>query len=661
MNDNEKTKEQLEAELRQRTAELQKAELEFKKSEATSRKLADIFQYTHIGVAVGTANGLFEIMNPAYAEMHCYTIGELIGRPVADVYPPETSPQLPGILRQVNEKGYLAYETFHIQKNGLIFPVQVEAYAVKDEKGNVLYQIATVQNIVESKRAKDALQASEKKFRDLLQDIQLVAVMLDRNGKITFCNDYLLGITGWTGEEVLSKNWFDLFVPEDVRDSVKSLFQDGIAEGNISSHYENPIVTREGSLRLILWDNTVLRDHEGNVIGTASIGVDVTEQRKIEEHLRQSQKIEAIGLLAGGVVHDFNNILTSIMGYGSLLNEKIPVTSPLHPYVSHIIASSERAASLTNSLLAFSRKQVIDLRPLNINDIVLGIKQILDRLIGEDIEFKAMTASNDLIVNADKNQIEQVLINLATNARDAMPNGGRLTVTTEEVEVDEQLIRMYRYSEAGKYAVISVSDTGKGIDEKIKDHIFDPFFTTKEVGKGTGLGLAMVYGTIKQHNGFVNVDSKPGEGTIVRIYLPLALSRVRVQEKESSAPFSLGNETILLVEDNDDVREVTKIMLQELGYAVIEAVDGEHAVRLFRENKNSVQLVVSDILMPKQSGGDVHNELKKIKPDVKVLFISGYSADILTQKGIIGESVNFISKPLRPAALSRKLREVLDK
>lgn len=661
MNDNDKTKEQLLTELRQRNAELQKAELERKKLETTSRVLADIFQYTHIGVAVGTPRGLFEIMNPAYAEMHGYTMGELIGRPVADVYSPETCPKFPDILRQVNEKGYLSYETCHIRKDGIIFPVQVEAYGVKDAKGNVLYQIVTVQDISERKRAEDALRTSEKKFEDLLQNILSVAVMLDCDGNITFCNDSLLGLTGWTRDEVLTRNWFDLFLPENERLAVRSVFQAFIAEGKIPLHYENSILTRNGSLRLIVWDNAILRSPEGDVIGTASIGVDVTEQRKIEEQLRQSQKIEAIGLLAGGVAHDFNNILTSIIGYGNLLNEKISASDPLHLYVSKILASSERAANLTHSLLAFSRKQVIELRPININDIVVGVKQMLDRVIGEDVELKAITATHDLIVKSDKSQLEQVLINFATNARDAMPRGGRLTLTTEEVEVDEQFIRMHRFGEAGKYAVISVADTGKGMDEKTREHIFDPFFTTKEVGKGTGLGLSMAYGMVKQHNGFIDVYSEPGEGTTFRIYLPLAVSSVQVAEKMPSTPFPSGTETILLVEDDDAVREITKTLLEKFGYTVIEAVDGEHAVRLFRENKDVVQLVMSDVIMPKQSGTDMQNELKKIKPDVKVVFISGYTADILAQKEVMDEGLNFISKPLRPDALSRKLREVLDK
>jgi len=659
MNDKDKTKKQLLnelTELRKRNEELE----EHEKSAADSYRLADIFQYAHIGVAVGTPGGTVKIVNPAYAKMHGYSIGELIGRPVTDVYPPETSPKFPEFLRQANEKGYLSYETLHIRKDGIVFPVQVDVYGVRDEEGNVLYQIATVQDITKRRRAEEAYQASEKKFRDLLQNIQLVAVMLDCNGNITFCNDYLLSLTGWSREEVLNSNWFDVFIPEEERDSVKSVFKASRGKEPLL-HYEKSILTRRGSLRHIVWDNVVLRNAEGTVIGTASIGVDVTERRKMEEHLRQSQKMEAIGTLAGGMAHDFNNILSSIIGYGTLLSVKMPASDPLHLYVSQILAASERAANLTHSLLAFSRKQVIDLKPININNIVVDIKQMLERVIGEDIEVKTFTSAYDLIVKADKSQIEQVLMNLATNARDAMPRGGMLTITTEEVEIDERFIRMNHYGEAGEYAVISVADTGEGMDEKTRENIFDPFFTTKEIGKGTGLGLAMVYGTIEQHDGFVNVFSEPGEGTIFRIYLPLAVSGVQVAEKEASIPFPTGNETILLVEDEDAVREITKTFLEELGYTVIEAVDGEHAIRLFMENKDIVQLVMSDIIMPKRSGPDVQNELKKIRPDIKVLFISGYSYNHLAQKGILDEGVDFMSKPLRPGALSRKLREVLDK
>ncbi len=384
------------------------------------------------------------------------------------------------------------------------------------------------------------------------------------------------------------------------------------------------------------------------------------ERKKLEEQLRQAQKMEAIGHLAGGVAHDFNNILTGIMGYATITNMKIKEDGHLKPLLKQILDLVDKGSNLTHSLLAFSRKQVLDPKLIRINDIVVGMQKILERIIGEDIKIKVVTGSPDLIFKADKSDMEQVLMNLATNARDAMPNGGQLTVTAEEVEIDGRFIQAHQYGEAGKYVVISVADTGVGMDKKTKEHMFEPFFTTKAVGKGTGLGLAMVYGTIKQHNGFIDVQSEPGEGTTLKIYMPSANPGLMHTPERAKPPILSGTETVLLVEDDDAVREVSKALIEKQGYRVIEAKDGEDAIRLFTEHKNAVDLVVSDVIMPKRTGIDLRNELRKIKPDVKVLFISGYTADMLTQKGFIETGINFIPKPLNLDAFFQKIREILD-
>jgi PAS domain S-box-containing protein len=521
--------------------------------------------------------------------------------------------------------------------------------------------VTVFDNVTERKRAEESIRVAERKFRNLLEAIRLVAVMLDSHGNITFCNDYLLGLSGWAKSEVLGKNWFDLFIPEEMRDTSKSVFQSIVLETSVPLHYENTLVMRDGSERLVVWDNVSLHDPEGKVIGTASIGTDITGSRRLEEQLRQSQKMEAIGHLAGGIAHDFNNILTAIIGYGSLLKNKVSPEDFLHEYVNQILATAEKAAKLTHSLLAFSRKQVINPKPVNVNDIIVSMQKMLGRIIGEDIRFKVNTVAQDLIVEADRSQLEQAMMNLVTNARDAMPHGGSLTITTEEGEIGELFIRMHKYGELGKYVIVSVSDTGVGMDEKTKEHIFEPFFTTKEAGKGTGLGLAMVYGAIKQHNGFINVYSEPGEGTTFWIYLPVAKSDMLLDDDAAVTAVVPGKETILLVEDDDAVRDVTRVMLEEFGYTVLEASDGGQAVKLFAANRDKVQLVISDIIMPGENGKEVYNALKQIKPDVKALFISGYTADILTQKGIAAEGIDFLSKPLRPGDFSKKIREVLDK
>ncbi len=385
------------------------------------------------------------------------------------------------------------------------------------------------------------------------------------------------------------------------------------------------------------------------------------EKKRLEAELLQSQKMEAIGQLAGGVAHDFNNLLTGIIGYATISNERMHAGDPSRKYLKQILDLSERAAQLTHSLLAFSRRQVIAPKPVNINDIAGGMQKLLDRIIGEEIEFRADIAGHDLIVEADQGQIEQVLVNLAVNARDAMPHGGRLTMTTELFEMDDLFIQSHHFGEVGAYACVSVADTGTGMDEQVKERIFEPFFTTKAAGKGTGLGLAMVYGTIKQHDGFIDVYSEPGQGTVFKVFLPLVAAVTQPDEKEAPAPLPVGTETVLLVEDDDAVRAVARSLLKEFGYAVLEAGNGDSAVRLFGENRDAIRLVICDVIMPGQSGRKVYDALRGIDPRVKFLFMSGYTADMLSQRGIIREDINFISKPLRPEVFARKIREVLDK
>jgi CheY-like chemotaxis protein len=340
---------------------------------------------------------------------------------------------------------------------------------------------------------------------------------------------------------------------------------------------------------------------------------------------------------------------------------KVEINDPVRAYVEQIIASSERAAHLTNSLLAFSRKQLIDLRPVNLNDIIRRVEKLLCRVIGEDIEMKTRLTDADLSILADSIQIEQVLMNLAANARDAMPDGGALLIETELMELGEEFVRVNSYGRPGPYACLSVTDTGIGMDEKTRQRIFEPFFTTKDVGKGTGLGLSMVYGIIKQHNGYINVFSEPGKGAAFKTYLPLIRSATEeLQSKGSVAVLHRGTETVLLAEDDDAVRDLTRNILEDYGYQVIEAVDGEDAIRIFMANKDRIDLLVLDIIMPKKNGKDAYLEIKKVRADIKVLFTSGYTADIIYKKGILETGLDFVLKPITPADLLNKMREVLD-
>ncbi|MDD2337551.1 MAG: response regulator [Geobacteraceae bacterium] len=384
------------------------------------------------------------------------------------------------------------------------------------------------------------------------------------------------------------------------------------------------------------------------------------EQARLQEQLRQSQKMEAIGLLAGGIAHDFNNLLMAIISYGGILQMKMTEGDPLRPNVDKLLAVVDRAAGLTQSLLAFSRKQLIDLRPCNLNDIIRKVEKLLGRIIGEDIEIRTTFREDPLTVTADSGQIEQVLVNLATNARDAMPNGGLLSIVSEITEIDSYFIKAHGYGEPGRYALCLVTDSGAGMDATTTKRIFEPFFTTKELGKGTGLGLAVVYGIVKQHDGYINAYSEPGIGTTFRVYLPLFQGGERADTEP--APLSLlvgGTETILLAEDEAELRKLLMTVLTEFGYTVIEAEDGEDAVCQFTENRERIQLLLLDLIMPKKSGKDACDEIRKMASDVRTIFISGYPPDVIQGKGLLEEGCDLVMKPVTPQNLLRKIREVL--
>jgi hypothetical protein len=404
----------------------------------------------------------------------------------------------------------------------------------------------------------------------------------------------------------------------------------------------------------------------GELLAGVMVFPDITEHKqaeqekeKLQTQLNQSQKMEAIGILAGGIAHDFNNILTALMGYGTLLRTKMNEKDPLHVYIDQILSASQKAASLIHGLLAFSRQQPITLNPTRINSIVKNTEKLLSRVISEDIVLKTVFAHDDVTIMADETQIDQILFNLVTNARDAMPSGGTITIETGLAELGDEFRCFHGYGDPGMYGRLSISDTGTGMDEATKKRIFDPFFTTKEVGKGTGLGLSTVYGIVKQHNGFITVYSEPGIGTTFHIYFPAVQMIIEDRKQGPSLPKG-GKETVLVAEDNEAVRELMRDVLIEHGYTIIEAIDGTDTIEKFKK-ADSVDLLILDSIMPGKNGREVYNEIKQIRPDIKVLFTSGYTRDVVLNKGIGDKKFAFISKPMSPNALLAKVRKVLDK
>lgn len=391
------------------------------------------------------------------------------------------------------------------------------------------------------------------------------------------------------------------------------------------------------------------------------VRTDTGKRASLEDQLRQSQKLEAIGRLAGGIAHDFNNILTAIMGYSALLQSSLNERDPKQQEVEEIKKAVRRASSLIQQLLAFSRRQVLQLRVLDLNAVVMNIQQLLQRLIGEDIELIILPTPALGRVKADPGQIEQVLMNLALNARDAMPQGGNLTIETANVMIDEAFARRHLISHPGPYIMLSVTDTGSGMDEETQAHIFEPFFTTKEQGKGTGLGLATVYGIVKQSGGSIFVYSKPGKGATCKIYLPRVDEPLT--EMESTKVFMdspQGSETILLVEDEDSVRELVRKVLQRNGYTILEASHGDEALKICTRHKGEISLLVTDVVMPRMSGRELAEQLMVSRPKMKVLYLSGYTNDAVVRHGVLESMTAFLQKPFTPEALAQKVRDVLD-
>jgi two-component system cell cycle sensor histidine kinase/response regulator CckA len=360
------------------------------------------------------------------------------------------------------------------------------------------------------------------------------------------------------------------------------------------------------------------------------------------------------------VAHDFNNLLTVIMGFSTLIQAEIGNRDHLRPYIDQVLASSEKAAELTQRLLAFSRNQRINLSPHNLNDIVRSTAKLLKRLLTEDIALKVELQAANAVVEADPGQIDQVLMNLATNARDAMPRGGSLTIRTEEAALDAEFCDLHEIRKTGKYILLCVSDSGIGMDDKTVGRIFDPFFTTKELGRGTGLGLASVYGIITQHKGYITVSSEPGRGTTFFIYLPLL--DAAAQKAAAAVPeIKRGTETVLVAEDEATVRRMLTLILEGHGYTVLQAVDGQDAVGLYRENRERIDLVVLDVVMPVKNGKEALDEITRINPKVRAIFVSGYTGEVMIDKGVHKESVDFLQKPVSVPSLLNKVREVLDR
>jgi len=522
------------------------------------------------------------------------------------------------------------------------------------------FVFASIRFLITQDRQDKAV-ADLRRSRDLLEAVvegtTEAVYARDREGRYIFGNLAARRLLGCAERELVGRTDDEFFSPESaqrIRESDQEVLRTGVA------HTQDQTLELNGVPRAFLAKKSPYKDAAGTVVGVLGIALEVTERRKMEEELRKSQRMESIGTLAGGVAHDFNNILTVIKGYSQLLLER--ANGSARDQLAQIDTAADKAASLTRQLLAFSRQQVMQPKVVSLNQIVTDMQKMLQRLIGEDIDFSVNLAADLGSVLADPGQIEQVIMNLAANARDAMPRGGKLIIATRNVELNDRSKLRDLMPAGGRFVVLEVADNGIGMDAETQSHIFEPFFTTKPLGKGTGLGLSTVYGITKQSGGYITVESNSGGGSTFRMYFPLiAKPAESAPHGEASQPHKEGHETVLIVEDESTILKLVETSLRSRGYNVLVATTAETAESVARQHSGPIHLLLSDVIMPQTSGRDIADRITEIRPGIRVLWMSGYTDETIAHHGILDPGVHFLQKPFTPASLGEKIREVLDK
>jgi PAS domain S-box-containing protein len=633
---------------------------QLQKSQALLRAILD---GTTDVVFVKDRIGRYILVNAEVARVFGRPVEEIVGRDDTSFFPPEEAEFLMTVDREIMAQPAVLTREEHVSTIEGKRTYLATKGPIHDEQGNVAGLFGISRDITERKQTEEALKESEMRLRfalegsnDGLWDVQL------KTGSV-YISPRGCEMLGYRPNELdqVARVWSDLVHPDDLPQT-KMLLQAHVQGRTPLFELEQRLRMKSGDWKWVLTrGKVVLSEQDGSPLRMTGTHTDISERRKLEEQLRQSQKMEAVGQLAGGIAHDFNNILQVIMGYSNVLMADPVLEERLQEKVGKIIAASEKAAQLTKGMLAFSRKQVMAPRQINLNVIVQHVQQFLIRIIGEDIQFKLTLNELNLPVYIDSGQIEQVLVNLATNARDAMPKGGALTIETGLQEIDAPLKHEHAHGKPGHYAWVAVSDTGCGMGEETRTRIFEPFFTTKEVGKGTGLGMAIVYGIVQQHNGFISVYSEPGHGSTFRIFLPIVEPEQSSHEEKTTQNLPRrGYETILLAEDDVTVRELVVSVLTSFGYDVIQAENGEEAVEKFAANRSRIRLILLDMIMPKKNGDKAYEEICRLQPGVRALYMSGYTADFIQNRGVSEAGVELIMKPVQPLELLRKVRELLD-
>jgi len=636
--------------------ERKRAEEKLRESE---ERYHQFFEDDLTGDYISTQDGKFLACNPAFARMFGFkTVEEALATPADSIYlDPKDRKELLDLIKKKKKLEFYELDLRH--RDGRILHIIENSVGKFNEQGELVQIKGYLIDNTEHKQAEEALRESEKQFRGLVENAPVGIYRTTPDGKILMVNPVITRMLGYSStEELMSRNVEkDRLIPETSKDQFREQIErDGEIKGLESLWFK-----KDGSETFVRESARCIRDEEGNVQYYEGIVEEITEHRQLEEQFRQSQKMEGIGRLAGGVAHDFNNLLTVISGHAELAAITLNKQDPLHDDLKEIQNAAHRAAQLTRQLLAFSRKQTLQPKILDMNDIVRELDKMLKRVIGEDIDLETIAAPDLWRVNADPGQIEQVIINLAINARDAMPGGGKLVIETQNVELDEEYTGKHPEVKPGPHVMLAISDNGCGMKEELKSQIFEPFFTTKEKGKGTGLGLSTVYGIVKQSGGSIWVYSELDAGTTFKVYLPMVTQEADELSREadvSEAP--RGTETILLVEDEEGVRKLAVRILKKLGYKVLDAESGVDALVMCQNRKKPVDIVVTDVVMPNMSGAEFIEKLREFWSDFKVLYMSGYTSNAIVHAGVLDKGTPYLQKPFRPVDIARKVRKVLD-
>jgi two-component system cell cycle sensor histidine kinase/response regulator CckA len=636
-------------------AEVAERKLKAEALRESEERYATILRTATDGFWVTDRKGQFLEVNDAICRNLGYSRDELLRMSVSDIDAVEKPEEILQAFQRIMERGSDRFEGLHRCKDG----------SLRNEEINVNYLppphdrfFAFLHDITERKRAVKALGESERKYRLLVANAH-EAIFIAQEEVVKFPNPKALEMTGYSTEELAGVPFTDLIHPED-RGKILERHIERLRGGTPPETYPFRIMGKTGE-EIWVQFTAVLIDWEGKP-GVLCFLRDLTKERNLEAQFMQAQKMEAVGRLAGGIAHDFNNLLTVTIGYCDLALARIGALDPLRHDLEEIRKASDRCTALTRQILAFSRKQILVPKVINLGDVVTDMDKMLRRLIGEDIDLVSVRGKDLWNVKADPGQIEQVIVNLVVNSRDAMPPGGKLTIETSNVVLDETYVRGHKYVSPGSYVMLAVSDTGRGMDAGTLARIFEPFFTTKEQGKGTGLGLSTVYGIVKQSGGHINVYSEPGIGTTFKMYFPHVEETVTDLSRAAALPSEelRGSETVLVVEDEDLVREMVREILEQYGYTVLEARSGGEAVDLCSRHHGAIHMMLTDVVMPGMNGVELSKRLAPMKLEMKVLFMSGYTTHAALHQGILEPGVAFIHKPFSMDSLAHKVREVLD-